>query len=187
MNLIPPDIDVDAEWLRTLENEHRYEWIEGQIREKPRMGARANRVATVLAGFLDAHARTNRLGWVFTQECGYQSFPHEPKRVRFPDVSFVARGRMPNDQVPDGHMRVPPDLEVEVVSPNELAEDTEARVADYLAAGVRLIWIIYPSTRSVWLVRRDGTAARLTETQDLSGEDVLPGFTCPLQTLFADL
>jgi Uma2 family endonuclease len=187
MNLIPPDLEVDSEWLRTLESEQRFEWVDGQLKEKPCMGARANRVATVLARLLDSHAAAHRLGWVFTQECGYQAFPHEPKRVRFPDVSFVARGRLPNDQVPDGHMRVPPDLEIEVVSPNDEAEDLEARVNDYLAAGVRLLWIIYPTTRSVWIVRRDGTAARLTEAQELSGEDVVSGFTCPLRTLFADL
>lgn len=151
------------------------------------MGAKANRLATVLAGLLDAHARAHRLGWVFTEKCGYQSFPHEPKRVRFPDVSFVARGRLPDDQIPDGHMRVAPDLEVEVVSPHELAEETEARVADYLAAGAKLLWIVYSNTRSVWVLHRDGTAARLTETQELSGEDVVPGFTCPIRTLFADI
>ncbi|HEY7315877.1 MAG TPA: Uma2 family endonuclease [Gemmataceae bacterium] len=187
MNLIPPDIDVDAEWLRTLGAEQRFEWVDGQLKEKSCMGAKANRVATVLAGFLDAHARANHLGLVFTQECGYQAFPNEPRRVRFPDVSFVMGGRLPNDQVPDGHMKIPPDLEIEVVSPNDLAEDLEERVNDYLSVGVRLLWIIYVSTRSVWIVRRDGTAARLTETQDLSGEDVVAGFTCPLCTLFADL
>jgi Uma2 family endonuclease len=187
MNLIPPEIDVDAEWLRTFEDEQRFEWVEGQLREKPSMGAKANRIATVLASFLDAHARSHRLGLVFTQECGYQAFPNEPKRVRFPDVSFVARGRLPNDRPPDGHMRIPPDLEVEVVSPNDIAEDLEARISDYLSVGVRLLWIIYPASRSLWLVRRDGTAARLTEAQDLSGEDLLPGFTCPIRALFADL
>lgn len=187
MNLIPPDIDVEAEWLRTLESKHRYEWIDGQLKERPPMGAEANRVATVLASFLEAHARANRLGLVFTQECGYKIFPHDPKKVRKPDVSFVARGRLPNDRPPRGHVTIPPDLEVEVVSPNDEAEELDARVSDYLAAGARLLWIIFPATRSVWIVRRDGTAARLTEAQDLSGEDVIPGFTCPLRTLFADL
>ncbi len=95
MNLIPPDIDMEAEWQRTLESKHRYEWIDGQLKEKPDMGAKANRVATVLTRLLDTYAASHQLGLVFTQECGYQSFPHEPKKVRFPDVSFVARGRLP--------------------------------------------------------------------------------------------
>jgi Uma2 family endonuclease len=187
MNLIPPDLDVKALWQRTLEDQHRFEWVDGQLKEKPSMGAKANRVATILARLLDTHAAAHRLGWVFAEKCGYQSFPHESRRVRFPDVSFIARGRVPNDHLPDGHMTVPPDLDVEVVSPNELAEETEARVADYLSVGVKLLWMIYPNTRSIWVLHRDGTAARLTEAQELSGEDVLPGFTCPIRTLFADL
>ncbi|HTU91315.1 MAG TPA: Uma2 family endonuclease [Gemmataceae bacterium] len=187
MNLIPPPLDVEMLWQRTLDSEHRFEWVDGRLKEKALMGSKANRIATILARLLDTHAATHRLGWGFTGGCGYQSFPHEARRVRYPDLSFVARGRLPDDQIPDGHMRVAPDLEVEVVSPNELAEETEARVADYLAVGVKLLWIIYPSTRSIWILHRDGTAIRLTEAQELSGEDVVPGFTCPIRTLFTDL
>lgn len=186
MNLIPPAPDVEALWQRTLESESHFEWIDGRLKERSLMGAKANRVATLLARLLDTHVAAHRLGWVFTEKCGYQCFPHEPRRVRFPDVSFVARGRLPSDQIPDGHMTVAPDLEVEVVSPNDLAYDLEERVSDYLAAGVRLLWIIYPTTRSVWVLHGDDMAARLTETQELSGEVVVPGFTCPIRTLFAD-
>ncbi len=187
MNLIPPDIDVEAEWLRTFEDEHRFEWIDGQLKEKPHMGAKANRIAAILIRLLDAYTTAHQLGFVLAPECGYKIFPRNPKKVRKPDVTFVARGRMPNNEFPDGHMTVAPDLEVEVISPNDLAEEIDARVADYLAAGVRLMWIIYPASRSVWVIRRDGTAARLTEAQELSGEDVISGFTCPVRALFADL
>ena len=108
MNLIPPDIAVEALWQRTLDSERCFEWIDGQLKEKAPMGTKTNRVAIVLARLLDTHSTAHRLGWVFSEKCGYQSFPHEPRRVRFPDVSFVARGRLPNDQIPDGHMTVPP-------------------------------------------------------------------------------
>jgi Uma2 family endonuclease len=151
------------------------------------MGAKANRVATVLARLLDLHAHSHKLGVVFTQECGYQIFSNEPRRVRKPDVSFVARGRLPKDGIPDGHMTIPPDLEVEVASPNDLAEEVDARVADYLRAGVKLLWVIYPKTRSILVLYQDGSAVRLTQTQELSGEKVIPGFACPVEVLFADL
>jgi hypothetical protein len=49
------------------------------------------------------------------------------------------------------------------------------------------MWIIHYKTRAVWVFRHDGSAARLTETQALSGEDVVPGFTLPLTTLFAGI
>ncbi len=178
---------LSPEDLLIFDREHRYEWIDGQLKERPPLGAESNRVAAILIRLLDAYAATNQLGLVFASECGYKIFASDPKKIRKPDISFIARGRLPNDRPPRGHITIPPDLEVEVVSPNDLAEEIDERVADYLAAGVKLLWIIFPSTRSVWALRRDGTAARLTETQELSGEDVVAGFTCPLRTLFADL
>src|SRR5262245_45696217 len=118
MNLIPPDIAVEAEWLRTFEDEHRFEWIDGKLKEKPVMGAKANRIAAILIRLLDEYATTHQLGFVLAPECGYKIFPHEPKKVRKPDVSFVARGRLPGDRLPDGHMTVPAGLQVRVVSLN---------------------------------------------------------------------
>jgi Uma2 family endonuclease len=157
------------------------------LQEKPPMGAKANRVATILAHQLEGHADEHKLGLVFTQECGYQIFPHKPKQMRKPDVSFVPHGRLPNGQLPDGNMLVPPDLAVEIVSTNDLAENLEERVNDYLRAGVKLLWLIYPSTRSVYVVRLDGSAARLTEAQELSGEDIVKGFSCPVRKLFSGI
>ncbi len=187
MNQLLLETPLPSDYLRTLERGCRYEWINDQLREKSPMGAKANLVATILAIDLGAFARGKGLGLVFTQECGYQIFPGDPRKLRKPDVSFIPRGRLPDNRPPDGHVTVPPDLEVEVVSPNDEAEEIDRRVADYLSAGVKLIWIVYPATRSVWVVRRDGSAARLTEAQELSGEDVLPGFTLPIRNLFVDL
>lgn len=178
---------LSPEDMLTFDREHRFEWIDGRLKEKPPMGAEANRVATILIRLLDAYATASHLGFVFCFESGYKIFASDPKKTRKPDISFIARGRLPNDRPPRGHVTIPPDLEVEVVSPNDLAEEIDARVADYLAAGVKRIWIIYPATRSAWILRQDGTAVRLTETQELPGEDVLPGFSCPLRTLFVDL
>jgi hypothetical protein len=56
-----------------------------------------------------------------------------------------------------------------------------------LEFGVKLIWILYPITRSIWVLRADGSAARLTEDKDLSGENIVPGFTCRIATLFAGI
>ena len=80
-----------------------------------------------------------------------------------------------------------PDLVVEVVSTYDLAKNLEERINDYLHAGVKLLWLVYPTIRSVYVIRQDGSAARLTEADVLSGEDVLPGFTCPLSKLFAGI
>ena len=101
-----------------------------------------------------------------------------------PDTSFVAAGRLPDDQTPEGYIKVAPDIAVEVVSPNELYEEVEAKVADYRSAGVKLIWIVSPKSQTVLIRRLDGSCAEVGATGQLSGEDVLPGFACPVAELF---
>jgi Uma2 family endonuclease len=176
--------EAPADFRLTLGAEQRYEWINGQLREKPPMGAEANRVATILVSLLNSFVTARRLGLVFSQECGYQIFEGEPKKVRKPDASFIPLGRLPGDRPPRGHVRVRPDLIVEVVSPNDSAEEIEARVDDYLRAGVKLLWVLYPATHAVWVLRADGSAARLSEGKELSGEDVVAGFSCRVAELF---
>lgn len=77
--------------------------------------------------------------------------------------------------------------DIVVVSPNDLAEEIEARVDDYLRVGVQQVWVLYPGRKSVYVYRHDGTARRLTITDDLSGETVPPGFACRVADLFADV
>src|SRR5262249_3840015 len=115
---------------------------------------------------------------------GFQCFPNRPKLVRMPDAAFVATDRLPVDGSPDGYIKVAPDIAVEVVSPNETYEEVEAKVAEYRSAAVKLIWIISPQSKTVLIRRLDGTCAEVNETGTLSGEDVLPGFTCTVAELF---
>jgi Uma2 family endonuclease len=71
-----------------------------------------------------------------------------------------------------------------VISPNELYSEVEEKVDEYLAAGVRLVWVIDPPHRSVRIHRADGTVTDLHESDELSGEAVVPGFCCPVAELF---
>jgi Uma2 family endonuclease len=160
-----------------------YEFIDGRLVEKP-LGAEAGWIAARLMGLLSPYTSSRKLGLVFSADCGYQIFKNDPKKVRKPDVSFIASGRLPNDRPPRGNVSIPPDLAVEVISPNDITEETDQRVEDYFGAGTRLMWLLYPQTGAVWVLRKDGTGARLKGAQELSGEDVVPGFACPVQALF---
>jgi Uma2 family endonuclease len=182
MNLNPFDVLPQAE----PDLEKGFEWVDDRAVAKP-MGTRASEVAGVLFLELGNHVRTHKPGHAFLSECAYQIFPLKPRQIRKPDLSFVAKGRLPNEEVPSGNRTIPPDLAVEVISPNDIAEEFEQRVDELMSAGLRLLWVIYPATRSAWVLRKDGADARLTENQELSGEDVVPGFTCKLSTLFQGL
>jgi Uma2 family endonuclease len=99
-------------------------------------------------------------------------------------VTFVAAGRLEGDKAPKGHITIAPDLAVEVVSPGDPLSLIETKVAEYRSAGVKLIWVIVPETRTVLIRRLDGSCAEVGATGQLSGEDVLPGFTCAVADLF---
>jgi Uma2 family endonuclease len=185
MNPIVETPEVE-EALSDISPDNGYEVIDGQLVEKP-MGAESSMIAMTLVGHLQPFASSRKLGLVFGPDCGYQFQKNDPKKVRKPDVSFVAQGRLAGDRPPRGNITVAPDLAVEVVSPNDLVDDLDTRIEEYLSSNTRLLWIVFPLTASVLVLRQDGSGVRLRGGQSLSGEDVLPEFTCPVQALFADV
>jgi Uma2 family endonuclease len=97
---------------------------------------------------------------------------------------LIRKGRLPGERFPEGYVRIAPDLAVEVISPNDLAYEVDDKVEEYLRAGVRLVWVVNPQTRTVRIHRADGSIAQRREGEDLTGDDVLPGFVCPLAAVF---
>ena len=73
-----------------------------------------------------------------------------------------------------------PDLVVEVVSPGDRPGDVQAKVSDWLTAGSRLVWVIDPARQRAVVYREDGSVDLLADHDALNGEQVLPGFSCPL-------
>jgi Uma2 family endonuclease len=177
---------VTPEDLLALPDSVSYELVDGTLVER-HMGWESSWIGGQIIRRLNAHCSDKNLGWVAQADAGYQCFPDRPKLVRKPDVSFLRRGRLPGEQLPRGHCTIPPDLAVEVISPNDEAEEIEEKLSEYLGVGVALVWVIYPKTRTVYVYRPDGTANRLTDRQELSGEDVVPGFACPIRDLFPPL
>ena len=169
--------------LLAMSDSHRFDLVDGQLVER-NMGAESSWIAQQINRYLGNYAETSKHGLVLGPDCGYQIFPDDPNRVRFPDGSFIRSGRLPNDALPRGHIRVVPDLVLEVVSPNDLAWEVDMQVTEYLQAGVTLIWVFYPDTRTVSVYRAAGQAARLGVGETLSDAEVLPGFACPVADVF---
>ena len=137
-----------------------------------------------IVGRIDAFCEGKGIGWVFPADGGFQCFPDRPKTVRMPDVSFVKSGRMTWDQLTDGWLRIIPDLVVEVISPSDKAYELDQKIEMFLKVGVPLIWVVNPNVRNVRVIRGDGSTATLREGDQLSGEDVIPGFACPVASIF---
>ena len=149
--------------------------VDGEFEERAIKGHAADAIVMRVGHHLMDWALDTNAGDIQGPTAGYQLFPDAPSKVRFPDVSFTRRDRLPAAR-PKGVSRLMPDLVVEVVSPNDNAAQLRREVRDFLAAGVPLIWVVNPDSRDVQVTRADGTGELLGEGDTLRGGDVLPGF-----------
>jgi Uma2 family endonuclease len=160
------------------------ELIDGRLVEREPVGQKADAIVTRLLGWVGNFVATHDLGLINGAQGSYQIFPDAPQKVRIPDGSFTRRDRLPAEGPAKGHARVAPDLVVQVVSPNDTATELDEKIEDFFAAGVPLIWVLNPETRTIQVYRRDGTSTRLRPGETLEGEDILPGFRCDVARLF---
>lgn len=161
----------------------RFELADGELVEVPGSGGVHNLIAALLYELIRDGVRNQQRGWVFTDGVGFL-LQRDPDVVRIPDVAFVARERMPGGQVPEGFVETAPDLAVEVVSPNDSANQVHEKVREYLEAGVRLVWVLWPRFRSVSVYSADGSYRELGADDELDGGEVLPGFRVKVEKLF---
>ncbi len=159
------------------------ELVNGEIVEL-NVSYETSAVALLLNARLLMHVLANNLGWMVQSDCGLQIFASDPRKVRMADGAFISSSRP--DAIPpgEGHLRIAPDLVIEVVSPNDIASEVDVKVSEYLAAGVRLVWVLYPETKSVMIFRPDGNDTRVGTDATLAGEDVVPGFSVSVGDLF---
>jgi len=159
------------------------ELVRGQlvVREPP--GTWHGAIAANLAYLLGDFVRRHRLGLVFAQDTGFK-IGSDPDTVRAPDVAFVARDRTGLIRA-RGYAELAPDLLAEILSLDDRPADVLAKVADWLGAGTKLVWVIDPERSEARVYRRDGSLSILREHDSLDGEDVLPGFACPLRAVLA--
>jgi Uma2 family endonuclease len=107
--------------------------------------------------------------------------------MRRPDVSLILAARMTPELFEEGFTSIRPDLAIEVISPKDRVYDLEEKLDDYRDVGVPLIWLIYPRSRRVRVLRPEGPPTELGPDDELTGEEILPGFRCRVADLFAGL
>lgn len=155
------------------------ELVRGQlvVREPPgtRQGDLAGRLYLRVATFVEAHA----LGVAYPQDTGFR-IRTDPDTVRAPDVAFVARERV-HLVPPTGYAPLAPDLVAEILSPDDRPGEVLAKVADWLEAGTRLVWVVDPRRSEAHVHRLDGSLSVVGVDDALDGEQVLPGFSCRLR------
>jgi Uma2 family endonuclease len=162
----------------------RYEIVDGIRVELPPMGTESTGVASDLAVLLANFGLTQNVGKAYTEML--VKLPLNRDRSRKPDVIFVPFTTWPRGQrLPEvSPWEVVPNLCVEVVSPSDRAGEVMEKVREYLEAGVRLVWVVYPQQAWVHVFEQPAGPARiLTRADTLDGGTVLPGFAVPLADL----
>jgi Uma2 family endonuclease len=161
-----------------------YELIDGTLVEKA-MGWKESELALIIARLLGNFVQAHRLGKVFGSD---GMFRLEPEQIRIPDVAYISKQRFAGRALgSDAFWELGCDLAVEVISPSNTRREMERKLGDYFAAGVAIVWLVYPKTREVAVYTSPNNSATLRGDDVLDGGTLLPGFSVPVAQIFAEL
>lgn len=176
-------ISVEQLWDMPDVPGKRLELVDGEVVEMPGAGELHMAIVILLFKLLDQFVDDHDLGLVRPDGLAYV-LRRDPDQVRIPDVSFVEWDSVPEGEISEGFWEGAPTLAVEVLSPNDRADDIYERVQDYLAAGSSQVWVLRPRQRSVSVYRPDADTRELGPDAALDGRDILPGFRVRVGDLF---
>ena len=99
-----------------------------------------------------------------------------PGHCKEPDLGFISAARAPSGVRVTGYSEEVPDLVVEVVSPSDSAREANERALMWKGFDVRLVWMLFPDTRTVDVYGEDGSVTTLGEGDALDGGTFSRGF-----------
>ena len=163
---------------------YRYELVRGELRKMAPAGSEHGDISADIHISLGSYVKANRLGRTRVAEPGF-ILERAPDSVRAPDVAFVRRERIEGIGKTIRFWPEAPDMAIEVISPNDRYSEVNEKVADWLAAGTRMVVVVNPRNRTV-NVHTPDNAITLEMGDALDGGDVVPGWQMPLSDIFAD-
>ena len=158
------------------------ELVQGEILDMPLTQGDHGIICGEICWLIKNAVKPNKLGWVTTNDAGV-ILERDPDTTRGPDVGFWSIERQPTR--PKGYLEIPPDIAVEVLSPSDNRKAVRDKVHEYVAAGVRLVWVVDPEDKTVMVYSGTMRGVEYDEADTLDGGEVLPGFTCKVADFFA--
>jgi Uma2 family endonuclease len=174
---------ITGEELQHMSDLGPCELIDGRIVPMSPASDEHGRIEVNFAVALKQFVKDRGLGLVVGGEVGIFT-QGNPDRVRAADVAYISHERHARRGRSAGFLDVAPELVVEILSPTDSAGDLTQKLREYFAAGVRLVWVADPATRSVLAYRSITDVRELRDADRLTGEDVLPGFEVAVAALF---
>ena len=175
---------TDEEFLALSKDGHRYEIVDGELVDMGNSGMEHGDMGSFLGGSLALYVRKNKLGSVCDSST---AFSLKTGNKRSPDISFVSRERLQGlSRPPRGFFQGAPDLAIEILSPGNTVEEMHDKIVEYFENGARLVWVIHPDERYVLVYREPVPDRLLKVTDQLDGEEVVPGFSIAIADLFEE-
>lgn len=161
----------------------RGELVRGVLHETMSSGHRHGTIVMRLGARLFNFVEPRGLGTLVASDSGVW-LERDPDTVREPDIAYTSADKIPLDADIPGYAEAVPDLVVEVKSPSDSRRYAHQRGLMWIGYGVPLVWVLYPETRTVEVHRPGLTPAVIGPDGELDGADVLPSFTCTLDSIF---
>lgn len=171
------------ELLAVPDDGFRHELVKGELLRMAPTGHKHGIVTMHLAGPLYRYVKDHNLGEVYGAESGF-IISQDPDTVRAPDVAFVRRERIDTAGEVKSYWMGAPDLAAEVVSPGDTVSEIEDKVAEWLAAGAGMVWVVSPKLHTVTAYRSLTDIVTLTAKDKLDGGEVVPGFEITVAEIF---
>ena len=171
------------EFVITADPNYLYEFVNGEVITMSPSSPINSNIAFWIGHLIQNHVTQSDLGGFVTTADG--GFEISPGIVRAPDVAYLSLGTAPKLEK---RMQVAPDFVVEVISPSERHTEIRQKIDEYLQAGVRLVWIVYPDSQTidVWQQQVDGqqVAQTYAPNSTILADPVLPELSIPLSDIF---
>ena len=176
-------VDEYWEFVDRPENQDRmFELRRGKVVEMPRPKRPHCTVAANITRIVGNYAFAVGRGNVMSNDVGVV-LEEDPGTVVGPDVTYCL-DTSEYDEVEPKWVEAPPVLAVEVLSPSNKPTEMNEKIADYLRAGVKVVWLADPETKTLTVYRPDRSLVVLKPADDLTGGDDLPGFACKVGDFF---
>ncbi len=162
------------------EDGQKYELVDGKILVSP-AGMRHSEIAVQIAYLLKRHLEDAHAGRIYAADVGL-ILPNG--NIRSPDVCYVTKEKLPGGCSPKTFGEVVPDLVVEILSPNDRMRQVADKIGEFLDCGVPLVWLVDPKAETVTIYRSLSNTERLTATDTIIADPVLPGFSAKVSDFF---
>lgn len=169
-------------FLERRETKPASEYACGEAFQKPMPDIPHAAIQFFFAEVLGPYLKQTGIGRAFTElRCIFG--PPGRERTYVPDLAYIARARLPSER----HLHAPPDLAIEILSPDQHMPQFLDKIQFYLLYGVRLVWVVDPATATVAVQAPSEESAILRSGDTLDGGEVLPGFSVAVDDIFAQM